>query len=295
MTNLGQPELPIFIPFTSDYGFKVTFGNEENTLFLRRAIPALIKSVRPITTIIFDKTVYPGLTKSGRSGIFDLACTDDEGNNFLIEMEVRAKADFVQRLKFYTFQRFNVLIAKGQKRYDKLPKIYAISFLGQKINDLKHYRNVLTLKNQNGIRVDQQMALITIELGKFKVEEKNIKTDLEKLIFTIKNAEKMVQLPKNQRPAFVQEDWLDSALQELDTRSFSPEKYEAYARFMMQQAEEEREKEEDAAENRRRGLLEGKNEVIIGMLQEAMPVSLIAKIAKVDVRFVEDLKANLNF
>ncbi len=38
MTNLGQTELPIFIPFTSDYGFKVTFGNEENTLFLHSLI-----------------------------------------------------------------------------------------------------------------------------------------------------------------------------------------------------------------------------------------------------------------
>jgi predicted transposase/invertase (TIGR01784 family) len=289
MTNLEQTELPIFIPFTSDYGFKVTFGNEENTLFLRRAIPALIKSPRPITSIIFDKTVYPGLTKSGRSGIFDLACTDDVGNNYLVEMEVRAKIDFVQRMKFYTFQRFNVLIAKGQKRYDNLPKIYAISLLGQKINNLKHYRNVLTLKNQNGIRVDQQMALITIELGKFKVKEKDVKTDLEKLIFTIKNAEDMVKLPKNQRPLFVQEPWLDSALQELDTRGFSPEKYEAYARYMMQQAEDEREKEDAAEENRQ----QGKTEVIIGMLQEAMPIPLIAKIAKVDVGFVEDIKSNL--
>ena len=152
MTNLEQTELPIFIPFTSDYGFKVTFGNEENTLFLRRAIPALIKSPRPITTIIFDKTVYPGLTKLGRSGIFDLACTDDVGNNYLVEMEVRAKIDFVQRLKFYTFQRFNVLIAKGQKRYDNLPKIYAISLLGQKkSNTIK----IFTQKDFNAYKFDE--------------------------------------------------------------------------------------------------------------------------------------------
>jgi hypothetical protein len=38
MTSLEQLDLPIFIPFTSDYGFKVTFGNEENTLFLHSLI-----------------------------------------------------------------------------------------------------------------------------------------------------------------------------------------------------------------------------------------------------------------
>ncbi len=38
MANLKQKKLPTFIPFTSDYGFKVTFGNEENTLFLHSLI-----------------------------------------------------------------------------------------------------------------------------------------------------------------------------------------------------------------------------------------------------------------
>jgi hypothetical protein len=33
MENLPQ-SLPTYIPFFSDYGFKVTFGNEKKTLFL---------------------------------------------------------------------------------------------------------------------------------------------------------------------------------------------------------------------------------------------------------------------
>lgn len=41
----------IFIPIISDYGFKATFGNESNTLFLRRALQAFIKSDVPITIV----------------------------------------------------------------------------------------------------------------------------------------------------------------------------------------------------------------------------------------------------
>ncbi len=37
-----------FIPFTSDYGFKVTFGNENNTVFLKRALKALLQLRYPI-------------------------------------------------------------------------------------------------------------------------------------------------------------------------------------------------------------------------------------------------------
>jgi hypothetical protein len=39
--------LPLYLPSTSDYGFKVTFGNPHNTEFLRRALQALIRSEVP--------------------------------------------------------------------------------------------------------------------------------------------------------------------------------------------------------------------------------------------------------
>ena len=48
----------IFIPIISDYGFKATFGNEANTLFLRRALQALIKSDIAITDVKFDKNTF---------------------------------------------------------------------------------------------------------------------------------------------------------------------------------------------------------------------------------------------
>ena len=72
--DLEPLEIPDFIPFTSDFGFKTTFGNEKNTLFLTRALTALTQSQNKIVKVVFDKTVYSGLTKSGKSGIFDLAC-----------------------------------------------------------------------------------------------------------------------------------------------------------------------------------------------------------------------------
>ncbi len=49
----------IFIPIISDYGFKATFGNEANTLFLRKALQALIKSKVPIKEVKFDRSGGP--------------------------------------------------------------------------------------------------------------------------------------------------------------------------------------------------------------------------------------------
>ncbi|MEA5259436.1 hypothetical protein VB264_16675 [Arcicella aquatica] len=58
----------IFIPIISDYGFKATFGNETNTLFLRKALQALIKSEVPIKDVKFDKNTFEGITQDSRIG-----------------------------------------------------------------------------------------------------------------------------------------------------------------------------------------------------------------------------------
>lgn len=80
-------ETPVYIPIISDYGFKATFGNETNTLFLRVSLQALIKSKTPIREVHFDKNAFEALTVDSRSGIFDLSCTDESGSQFVVEMQ----------------------------------------------------------------------------------------------------------------------------------------------------------------------------------------------------------------
>ena len=291
--DLEPLEIPDFIPFTSDFGFKTTFGNEKNTLFLTRALTALTQSQHKIVKVVFDKTVYSGLTQSGKSGIFDLACTDERGNTFIVEMEVRANRDFLQRLKFYAFLRFNNFIEKGEKDYDNLPKLYCISFLGKNINALPDYHNVMSFKNQDGIQVDEQMTLITVELKKFKLKKEAVKTDLEKLIYTVKNAKRMVKVAKNKQPKFMQEDWLATALHELDTKAFSPQKYEAYMRALVQEREQVKVEAKAEAKGKRAGKAEGKAEMIANMLRMNMPISQILEISNSDIAFIESVKAKL--
>lgn len=66
-----------FISLLSDYGFKATFGNESDTTFLKKALQALIDSSVPIKEVNFVKNEISALTKDSRSGIYDLACTDE--------------------------------------------------------------------------------------------------------------------------------------------------------------------------------------------------------------------------
>ena len=148
----------IFIPIISDYGFKATFGNEANTLFLRKALQALIKSEIPIKEVKFDKNTFEGITQDGRSGIFDLACTDENENHFIVEMQYGDAPYFVQRMKFYALHKFNAMVKRGKFDYGTLTRIYCVAILANDILPYPEFHTVANLRNEQGELFDEQMT-----------------------------------------------------------------------------------------------------------------------------------------
>ena len=137
-----------FISLLSDYGFKIVFADESDTIFLRRALQALIQSDIPIQTVTFLKNEFVGLTDEDRGGVYDLVCEDEKKRTFIVEMQLGHYKYFIQRAKFYAFQKFNTMVEKGKYRFANLPKIYCIGFLAKKIYpDLETYYHYGTLKN----------------------------------------------------------------------------------------------------------------------------------------------------
>ncbi|MFN8353985.1 MAG: Rpn family recombination-promoting nuclease/putative transposase [Spirosomataceae bacterium] len=224
-----------FISILSDYGFKATFGNEANTLFLRKALQAIIKSEKTIIDIKFDKNVFEALTIDSRSGIFDLSCADENGNQFIVEMQLGYAPYFVQRMKFYALHKFNVTVEKGEFDYENLPKIYAIAFLEKNILNTTNFHTVSNLRSEQGELIDSQMTFITIELSKFDKQVTDIQTDLEKLVYTMKALHNTTEI--SQYPPFWNEDWLKHAIEELDTRKMTPEERAYFARVTAANAE----------------------------------------------------------
>jgi predicted transposase/invertase (TIGR01784 family) len=176
-----------FISILSDYGFKVTFGNESDTTFLKKALQALIDSKIPIKSIDFVKNEIFAITIDSRSGIYDIACIDENDNHFIVEMQLSEYPEFIQRMKFYVLHRFNTLVKKGEYKFENLPKIYCIGILAKSIfPQITEYHNIAVLRNFQNETIDDQMSFITIELDKFKKLENEVLTDLDKLIYTMR-------------------------------------------------------------------------------------------------------------
>ncbi|MFN8346578.1 MAG: Rpn family recombination-promoting nuclease/putative transposase [Spirosomataceae bacterium] len=213
--------------FCQTYGFKVTFGNESDTRFLKRALQALISLPVAIKEVTFIQNEMKGLTIDSRSGIYDIACTGENNHHFIVEMQLSEYPEFIQRMKFYALYRFNTFVKKGKYTFENLPKIYCIGILANNIfSTIADYHNIAVLRNAKGELIDDQMAFITLELEKFKLSENECKTDLEKLTFTMNNLDTLTE--PTQFPKFWDEDWLNIAIQELDTKLMTPEQRLAY-------------------------------------------------------------------
>lgn len=216
-----------FISILSDYGFKATFGNEADTTFLKKALQALIDSPVPIKSVEFVKNDISAITIDSRSGIYDIACVDENDNHFIVEMQLSEYPEFIQRMKFYALHRFNTLVKKGEYKFENLPKIYCIGILAKSIfSQIADYHNIAILRNVKNETIDDQMTFLTVELDKFKKQESEVITDLDKLIYTMQNLHKVTET--SQFPAFWNEDWLKKAISEVDTRSMTTEQKLAF-------------------------------------------------------------------
>ncbi len=277
----------IFIPIISDYGFKATFGNEANTLFLRRALQALIKSEIPIKEVKFDKNTFEGITQDGRSGIFDLACTDENDNHFIVEMQYGDAPFFVQRMKFYALHKFNAMVKRGKFDYGTLTKIYCVAILANDILPYPQFHTIANLRNEQGELFDDQMTFITVELDKFTLQEVDCQTDLQKLIYTMKTIHTHTFTNPIQFPKFWDEDWLKVAIDELDSRKMTPDEKASLEILIARNAESVK------AESRKIKEAEEKKsyEFVISLIQQTdFDDNKIAILANVSANFVKSVR-----
>ena len=282
-----------FISILSDYGFKVTFGNESDTRFLRKALQALINSTIPIKQVTFIQNEMKGLTIDSRSGIYDIACTDENDNHFIVEMQLGDYPEFIQRMKFYALYRFNTFVKKGKYTFEDLPKIYCIGILANNIfSDIVDYHNIAVLKNQKGELIDDEMSFVTVELKKFKLQENECKTDLEKLIFTMNN---LNTIPESTPfPKFWDEDWLNFAIKELDTKAMTPEQRLIYEMTVSANALAVKNENKKIQEAEKRKEISVKTETISNALSMGLSIEQAANLANVSVDFVKSVQQELN-
>ncbi len=245
-----------FVSMLSDYGFKITFGNENNTLFLRKSIQVLIKSNVPIVEVTLSRNEIAGKTIESGGGLFDIFCKDKKGNQYIVEMQLSDFSDFMKRSTFYASHRYTTMITKGKMRFKKLKKIYAISIVdGVLLPDSKEYHHIGKTRNQHGELMSDEITQVILELPKWNKKVEDIKEDIDKLIHVMKMTHTLTIEDAFTPPEFWTEEWIDNAIETLKYAKMTPDEREVAERMIVK-AVHEVEKEK----SRKRAIKKAKQE-----------------------------------
>ena len=272
-------------PFT-DMGFKRIFGQEINKDLLIDFLNALLEGEKRVKDIRFlDKELLPEY-ENDRSLIYDIYCTDENGEQFIVEMQNREHVNFRERTLYYLSQAIARQGEKGTGWQFDLKAVYGVFFLNFRLSDLpqKLRTDIVLCDRDTHELFTDKMRYIFLELPLFDKEESECETDFERWIYVLKNMETLQRLPFKARNAVFQklEQIVDIAALSKEDRMKYDESIKVYRDKLAIMAFE---RQKGQAEGR----AEGKLEVARNLKQMGLATEAIAQATGLTAETIEAL------
>ncbi len=192
-------------PFT-DVGFKRIFGQEINKDLLIDFLNSLLVGERHIHDIQFlDKEIL-GESVADRNCIYDIYCTDENGEQFIVEMQNRRQAYFRERAVYYLARAISRQGERGLAWQFNLKAVYGIFFMNFRLEDIKpKLRTDICLEDRDTHELfSDKMRFVFLQLPLFDKEENECENDFERWIYVLKNMDTLQRLPFKARNAVFQ-------------------------------------------------------------------------------------------
>ncbi|MEO6522462.1 MAG: Rpn family recombination-promoting nuclease/putative transposase [Mucilaginibacter sp.] len=190
-----------YIDLLTDYSFKRIFGTDPNRDLLIDFLNEVFRGRKIITDLIYNKNEHPGDHIHEGGAIFDLLCTGDDGERFIIEVQRGKQENFKQRALFYTSRLITEQAPKGRRSewgYN-ISGVYLIALLEDfalQDSPTDEYLHDISLCNrQTGKIFYKDLGYTYIELLKFVKTEAQLETELDKWLFVLKNMSSMDKIP----------------------------------------------------------------------------------------------------
>lgn len=224
-----------FVDITNDIAFRKIFGNDSKKKSLISFLNAVIDLPQneQIIDVEITNPYQLGKLSGGKSTIVDVKAKDEEGNIFIVEMQVAEFDFFHKRILYYTSQSYVSQIDKGVQ-YDKLRPVYFIGILEFKIGQNPNYfsrHKVLDVETKE--QVIQDVEFNFIELPKFDKTIDQLETSIDQWTYFIKNAENLTLMPES-----VTDEGLKEAYTEANQQNWTKEELEDYQRASIKERDE---------------------------------------------------------
>ncbi len=228
MKNITDKAEKYVNPFT-DFGFKRIFGEEPNKNLLLDFLNELLRDEQGnITELTYLKNEQIGNTQLDRKAIFDLYCTNERGEKFIVELQKTKQKFFKDRALYYATFPIQEQAKKSSFWDFKLEKVYTIAILDFEFDEDKDfpnkYRYDVKLQDIETNKIfSDKLNFIYLEMPKFNKSLDELQTHFDKWLYVIKNLHKLEGVPQElQEKVFLQ------VFQTAEIAKFNQQEFLAY-------------------------------------------------------------------
>lgn len=277
-------------PFT-DYGFKRLFGEEPNKDLLLDFLNELLKEEQgKITELTYLKNENLSTTELNRKAIFDLYCTNERGEKFIVELQKTKQKFFKDRTLYYSTFPIREQAVIGSEWNFELKKVYTIAILDfvfdedQNEPDKLRYDIKLTDIQTKKVFYDK-LTFIYLEMPKFNKAAEELETRFDKWLFILKNLHKLERVPEK-----LKENIFLKLFETAEISKFSQFEYQEYEDSLKYYRDIKNSLDTARQEGNIQGKIEGKIETAKTGLKEGLSVEIIMKITGLTKEEIEKLK-----
>ena len=302
MPNHTPPTTGRYIDPLVDFAFKKIFGSEPNKDLLIAFLNEVFRGRKHIVDLTFNKNEYPGDIKVEGAAIFDLLCTGNNGERFLIEIQRAKQGYFKERALFYTSRMISEQAPKGKRSawgYN-IAEVYLIALLedftleDSPANTWLH--DICLCNRHTGEIFYDKLGYTYIELINFVKTGTELETDLDKWLYVLKNMSRIDKIPVYLRKPIFEKLFsiaeYTNLTKEEKTMYDSSLKYKWDNKNVLDYAVNEG-IQKGRLEGRLEGKLEGKLEeastIAREMKKDGLPFTQISKFTKLSIEEIERL------
>jgi len=287
----NKPPVPgRYIDPLVDFAFKKIFGSEPNKDLLIAFLNEVFRWRKVIIDLTYNKNEHHGDLKDEGAAIFDLLCTGDKGENFIIEIQRGRQGYFKERALFYTSRLISDQAPKGKRNewaYN-LTEVYLIALLEDftlEVGSTNEYLHDICLCNRDTGKIFYDKLNYTyIELRNFVKTDTELVTDLDKWLYVLKYMNQMDKIPIYLRkPIF--EKLFDIAAY----TNLTKEEKTMYESSMKRKWDNKNVLDYALQEGRQEGRQEEAVSIAIEMKKDGLPLSQISKFTKLSIEEIEKL------
>lgn len=287
----------LYINLFTDFGFKKIFGEEPNKDLLIAFLNSLLHEEETVVDVQYQNVEKSGVEARQRRAIYDLYCTNEQGDRFIVEIQRAKQRFFKDRSLYYATHAIADQAVKGRDWDFQLTKVYLIAIMDFAFDDSDADKLLHRVQLHDSVTKAlfyDKLTFIYLEVPKFKKRLDELTTDFERWIFAFRNLHRL----KNY-PASLTEGIFQKLLTMAEIAKLDPQQRHAYEDSLKVYRDLKNIKDTAFEEGREAGREEGREEgfqlakTLLArrlLLAGILDVEAIAAIAEMSVAAVEALR-----